>query len=566
MNRGKTSRWLAVPLMVGALLLASCKQAEEPKVAEKKAPVKVILVEAQIPPKPVKPPLPPLFSDIERRTFQFFWDTTNELNGLSPDRFPSRPFASIASVGFALTAYPIGIENGWVSRNQAIDRTLTTLKFFRDAPMGPQRTGKAGYKGFYYHFLDMQQGNRYDSWVELSSVDTALLMMGVLFTQSYYDGDDPREKEIRQIADTLYKRVDWRWLQQRAPLISMGWFPESGFIDHDWMGYNEAMMLYILALGSPTHGVEPDAWTVWTRTYNNDWGVYQGQEYLSFGPMFGHQYSHVWIDFRDIQDQYMRERGIDYFLNSRRATLAQRDYAIDNPMKWKDYGENVWGLTAGDGPQNTSQEYRGEQRQFRHYSSRGAGLRENFDDGTIAPTAAISSIVFAPEVVIPATEEMHKRYGDFLYSSYGFLDSFNPSFQLRHSAQDRAHGAGPWLGGKRLHRHRPGPDPCDDRQLPERIRLERDEEERLHPHRPGTRRLHRWLAHARRRAAAAAQEGRAGRCGARAGHGRIACRRCPGAAGPVAAATLLATPQTRVIRAPFETDDGRHTVSGCGGM
>lgn len=428
MDRGNTSRWLTIPLLLGALVVVSCKQAEEPKVAEKKAPVKVILVEAQLPPKPVKPPLPPLFSDIERRTFQFFWDTTNEVNGLSPDRFPSRPFASIASVGFALTAYPIGIENGWVSRNQAIDRTLTTLKFFRDAPMGPQKTGRAGYKGFYYHFLDMQQGNRYDSWVELSSVDTALLMMGVLFTQSYYDGEDPREKEIRQIADTLYKRVDWRWLQQRAPLISMGWFPESGFINHDWMGYNEAMMLYILALGSPTHGVDPDAWTSWTRTYNNDWGVYQGQEYLSFGPLFGHQYSHVWIDFRDIQDQYMRERGIDYFLNSRRATLAQRDYAIDNPMKWKDYGENVWGLTASDGPQNTSQEYRGEQRQFRHYSSRGAGLRENFDDGTIVPSAAISSIVFAPEVVIPATEEMHKRYGDFLYSSYGFLDSFNPSF------------------------------------------------------------------------------------------------------------------------------------------
>ncbi|QBG88427.1 glucoamylase family protein [Xanthomonas oryzae] len=428
MDRGNTSRWLTIPLLLGALVLASCKQAEEPKVAEKKAPVKVILVEAQLPPKPVKPPLPPLFSDIERRTFQFFWDTTNELNGLAPDRFPSRPFASIASVGFALTAYPIGIENGWISRNQAIDRTLTTLKFFRDAPMGPQKTGRAGYKGFYYHFLDMQQGNRYDSWVELSSVDTALLMMGVLFTQSYYDGEDPREKEIRQIADTLYKRVDWRWLQPRAPLISMGWFPESGFINHDWMGYNEAMMLYILALGSPTHGVDPDAWTSWTRTYNNDWGVYQGQEYLSFGPLFGHQYSHVWIDFRDIQDQYMRERGIDYFLNSRRATLAQRDYAIDNPMKWKDYGENVWGLTASDGPQNTSQEYRGEQRQFRHYSSRGAGLRENFDDGTIVPSAAISSIVFAPEVVISATEEMHKRYGDFLYSSYGFLDSFNPSF------------------------------------------------------------------------------------------------------------------------------------------
>ncbi|HVJ36950.1 MAG TPA: glucoamylase family protein [Stenotrophomonas sp.] len=416
-------------LVLTLLLLAAC-QPQSPPTEPKPAP-KVNLIEPTLPPappKPVKPELPPLFGDIERRTFQFFWDTTNETNGLTPDRFPSRPFASIASVGFALTAYPIGIENGWVSRTQAVDRTLTTLRFFRDAPVGPQRTGKTGYKGFYYHFLDMQRGQRYDSWVELSSVDTALLMMGVLFAQSYYDGDDPREKEIRQIADTLYKRVDWTWLQQRKPLVSMGWFPESGFINHDWMGYNEAMMLYVLALGSPTHPLDSDAWTVWTRTYNNDWGVYQGQEYLSFGPLFGHQYSHVWIDFRDIQDQYMRERGIDYFLNSRRATLAQRDYAIDNPMKWKEYGENVWGLTASDGPQNTSQEFRGEQRQFRHYSSRGAGLRENFDDGTIAPTAAISSIVFAPELVIPATEEMHKRFGDYLYSSYGFLDSFNPSF------------------------------------------------------------------------------------------------------------------------------------------
>ncbi|WP_140720533.1 MULTISPECIES: glucoamylase family protein [Gammaproteobacteria] len=427
MNRGLFSKWLAVPL-VACLGLAACQREESQPAKPQPARPPVILIEANVPPRPLKPELPPLFSDIERRTFQFFWDTTNQENGLTPDRYPSRPFASIASVGFALTAYPIGIENGWISRNQAIDRTLTTLKFFRDAPMGPQRAGRAGYKGFYYHFLDMQQGQRYNSWVELSSVDTALLMMGVLFAQSYYDGDDPREKEIREIADALYKRVDWAWMQKRAPLVSMGWFPESGFINHDWMGYNEAMMLYVLALGSPTHAVAPEAWEVWTRTYNNDWGVYQGQEYLSFGPLFGHQYSHVWIDFRDIQDQYMRERGIDYYLNSRRATLAQRDYAIENPMKWKGYGENVWGLTASDGPQNTSQEYRGEQRQFRHYSSRGAGLRENFDDGTIAPTAAISSLPFAPEVVIPATVEMHKRYGDFLYSSYGFLDAFNPSF------------------------------------------------------------------------------------------------------------------------------------------
>ncbi|KTF41315.1 glucoamylase family protein [Xanthomonas translucens] len=427
MKLGSVARSPLVLLLAAATLLASCKKTEEPSVADKK-PAKVILIEAELPPKLVKPELPPLFDDIERRTFQFFWDTTNEQNGMAVDRYPSRPFASIASVGFALTVYPIGYENGWISREQAVQRTLTTLRFLRDVPVGPQRTGRAGYKGFYYHFLDMQKGLRYDQWVELSSVDTALLMMGVLFAQSYYEGDSADEKEIRQIADTLYRRVDWKWMQQRTPLITMGWYPERGFIQHDWMGYNEGMMVYLLALGSPTHPVEPDAWLEWTRTYNKDWGVYYGQEYLAFGPLFAHQYNHVWIDFRDIQDQYMREHGIDYFLNSRRATLAQREYAIDNPMKWKEYGENVWGLTASDGPQNTTQDYRGEQRQFFHYRTRGAGLFEAFDDGTIAPTAAVSSVVFAPEVVIPATQEMHKRFGDYIYSSYGFLDSFNPSF------------------------------------------------------------------------------------------------------------------------------------------
>ncbi|MGJ7903269.1 glucoamylase family protein [Lysobacter sp. 1R34A] len=422
-----TTRAVSIAVL-GALLLvlSACKKTETGSQTQPIVSAEPVVVE---PLKQERLELPPLFRDIEKRTFQFFWDTTNEQNGLTPDRYPSRPFASIASVGFSLTAYPIGIEKGWVSRNQAVDRTLLTLKFLRDLPSGPQATGKGSYKGFYYHFLDMQKGQRYDSWVELSSVDTGLLMMGVLFAQSYYDRDDPREKEIREVADTLYKRVDWNWLQQNKPLISMGWFPESGFIKHDWVGYNEAMLLYVLALGSPTHPVGPEAWTVWTRTYNDVWGVYQGEEFLAFGPLFGHQYSHVWIDFRGIQDDYMRERGIDYFENSRRAAYAQRAYAIANPMKWEDYGPEVWGLTASDGPQQTLQEYRGEQRQFRHYSARGAGLRENFDDGTIAPTAAIASLPFAPEIVIPTTVTMHERYGEYIYSSYGFLDSFNPSFK-----------------------------------------------------------------------------------------------------------------------------------------
>lgn len=416
--------------LLAVCLLAGCGPQEPERKPDANAPKPgpIAQTPAPVPAKPGPPELPPLFRDIEKRTFQFFWDTTNENNGLTPDRFPSRPFASIASVGFALTAYPIGVENGWVSRRQAVDRTLLTLKFFRDAPQGPQRTGKTGYHGFYYHFLDMQTGHRYEPWVELSSIDTALLMSGVLFAQSYYDRDDPREKEIRDIADELYKRVDWTWLQQRKPLISMGWYPESGFIQHDWVGYNEAMMLYILAMASPTHPVGPDAWPVWTRTYDLSWGVFEGQEYLSGAPQFWHHYAHVWIDFRGIRDDYMRNRGIDYFENSRRATYAQRAYAIENPMKWKEYGENVWGLTASDGPQRTTQYFQGQEREFRHYSARGAGLRDDFDDGTIAPTAAIASLPFAPEIVIPATQAMHERYGDYLYSSYGFLDAFNPSF------------------------------------------------------------------------------------------------------------------------------------------
>lgn len=379
--------------------------------------------------------LPPLFDDIERRTFDFFWETTNAENGLAPDRHPSRPFSSIAAIGFALTAYPIGVERDWITREQAATRTLTTLRFLRDAPTGPEAKGRSGYRGFYYHFLDMRSGQRFDSWVELSSVDTGLLMMGVLFAQSFYDGDNDAEREIRTISDDLYRLVEWDWMQARPPLISMGWTPETkSFITHDWKGYNEAMLVYVLALGSPTHPVEPDAWQAWTRTYDRNWGEFQGLTHLRFAPQFGHQYSHVWIDFRGIQDAYMRDKsqrdeGLDYFENSRRATLAQRAYAIANPMGWKGYDGKGWGLTASDGPQTTKQVFRGEQREFRNYSARGPGPIDGFDDGTLAPTASLASLPFAPELVVPTAEAMRARYGDDLYGRYGFLDAFNPSFE-----------------------------------------------------------------------------------------------------------------------------------------
>jgi len=176
---------------------------------------------------------------LEERTFHYFWDLTNTQNGLTPDRAPSPSFSSIAAVGFALTAYPIGAERGYITRAQAAQRALTTLRFFWTAPQDSSLSGSTGYHGFFYHFLDMSTGRRFQN-VELSTIDTSLLLAGILLSQSYYDGADPVETEIRALADSIYFRVDWNWAQARAPAVSMGWHPEGGFIPTDWIGYNEA--------------------------------------------------------------------------------------------------------------------------------------------------------------------------------------------------------------------------------------------------------------------------------------------------------------------------------------
>ncbi len=372
--------------------------------------------------------LPPMFDDLQRRTFDFFWDTANPSNGLVPDRYPTPSFSSVAAVGFGLTAYPIGVERGYITRQQARDRVLATLRFFRNAPQGDAKgTSTSGYKGFFYHFLDMKTGLRYDK-VELSTVDTALFLAGALFCESYFDGDDPAEKEIRKLAAEIYERVDWTWAQARKPSIALGWHPESGFIGYDWKGYNEAMLVYVLALGSPTHPVQPDAWKAWTSTYANNLEGKGDKEYLAYPSLFIHQYSHVWIDFRGIRDDYMAQRGYDYFENSRRATYAQQAYAIANPLRCKGYGANVWGITASDGPVDKTLDYGGTKLPFRTYTARGIGGLKHYDDCTLAPTAAASSLPFAPEIVVPAVLEMKKRYGDWIYGRYGFLDAFNPSF------------------------------------------------------------------------------------------------------------------------------------------
>ena len=377
---------------------------------------------------PASRPLPPLLEQLERRTFDYFWDTANRANGLVPDRWPGPSPCSIAAVGFALTAYPIGVERGYITRQQAAQRVLVTLRFFARAPQGPQPEGVTGYKGFFYHFLDMRSGVR-TSDSELSTVDTALLLAGVLSDRDYFDRTTPEEREIRTLADAINRRVDWRWASPRAPLVSMGWMPESGFIPHDWQGYDEAMILYLLALGSPTHAVAPAAWPAWTATYDRTWGTFGGQTYLGFGPLFGYQYSQSWVDFRGIRDAWMQAHDLDYFENSRRATLAQHAYAIANPMGWRGYDKDIWGLTASDGPANYTRFMPPwHLRRFRGYSARGVDLRGGFDDGTIAPTAMVSSIAFAPELVIPSIAALDRRYGRWIYGKYGFVDAFNPSF------------------------------------------------------------------------------------------------------------------------------------------
>jgi hypothetical protein len=378
---------------------------------------------------------------LQERTFNFFWELTDPVTGLSPDRAPTQSFASVGATGFALVAYPIGVERGYISRAEARTRVHNTLRFFRRAPQDSSISASTGYRGFYYHFLDPDTGTRFAD-VELSTMDTALLLAGVLFCQTYFDGPEAEEESIRAAAEELYRRADWQWASVRPPTIGHGWKPESGFLPYDWRGYNEAMLLYILALGSPTHPVDPAAWSAWTSGY--EWGEFQGQEYVGFGPLFGHQYTHVWVDLRGIQDPYMQERGVDYFENSRRAVLAQRAYAIANPGGWTGYGPELWGLTACDGPVEATLPVGGDPRQFHTYWARGASFLGIHDDGTVSPTAAGGSIVFAPEIVVPVLLSMRDVYGDHIFSTYGFLDALNPTFRyeipVQHGRVDPVRG------------------------------------------------------------------------------------------------------------------------------
>jgi len=358
---------------------------------------------------------------LQRETFGYFLHETNPANGLVIDKTAVGWPASIAATGLALACYPVGVERGFMSRAAAAERTLATLRFFWNSPQGPEPDA-TGYKGFYYHFLDMQTGRR--AWqCELSTVDSAFLLAGALTTRMYFDASTADETEIRSLADALYRRADWQWAQNEGATVTHGWKPETGFLDFRWEGYDEALLLYVLGLGSPTHPLPEQSFAAWAATYR--WEHCYGQDYLYAGPLFTHQLSHAWIDFRGIQDAFMRDKGIDYFENSRRATYVQQQYAIDNPLKLKGYASHCWGITASEGPGPATLEVDGIERQFFDYLGRGAPWGP--DDGTLAPWAVVASLPFAAEIVLPALDYCLHQAKLTEFNAYGFKAAYNPS-------------------------------------------------------------------------------------------------------------------------------------------
>jgi hypothetical protein len=361
-----------------------------------------------------------LLDRFQRAAFGYFLEQFNPETGLVADRNRAGAPASIAVVGFALSCYPVAVERGWMARTDAAARALVTLRFFWNSQQSEQPDA-TGYKGFYYHFLDMKTGKRV--WQsELSLIDTTLLLAGVLAASVYFGEDTASENEIRELADALYRRVDWQWAQGGEATARQGWKPSSGFLHYGWDGYNEATILYVLGLASPTHPLQDNSFEAWTATYQ--WENIYDYEFLYAGPLFIHQFSHAWIDFAGIRDRFMREKDSDYFENSRRATYVQREYARRNPYGFEGYGKDCWGITANDGPGFQVLRMDGRERRFFSYAARGVPYGP--DDGTIAPWSALASLPFAPELALSALRHFCARYPGMIRESR-LPSGFNPT-------------------------------------------------------------------------------------------------------------------------------------------
>ncbi len=356
-----------------------------------------------------------LLESTARQAFTYFEEHVNPENGLIADSSRPHSHASIAATGMALSLYPIAAERGWWNRERALKITLDTLRFFAGSVQS-EAPDATGYRGFYYHFLDMRNGKR--AWkCELSSIDSALLLTGMLTARAYFDLDTPDEREVRARAGELFARADWNWMCDETNVVSLGWRPKRGFLPYAWRGYNEGLLVSILGLGSRAHPLPDENYREWCSSYK--WKTIYGHEFLYAGPLFIHQFPQMWLDLRGRPDAWIRERGSDYFENSRRATYVQREYARRNPRGWIGYGADNWGISASDGPGPTSRLFGEKIRQFKGYAARGVPF--GADDGTLSPWAAIASLPFAPEIVLPLMHQMSARHLDFEVTH-------NPSF------------------------------------------------------------------------------------------------------------------------------------------
>jgi len=344
-----------------------------------------------------------LLEDLERRSVLYFWDESDPSTGLVLDRAnaeggrakgPSGDIASLAATGFGLTAICIGAEHGWIPRDQAQTRVRTTLEFL--ALKATQE------HGWFFHWMDVSTGERkWDS--EMSSVDTSFLLAGVLTAAQYFSNDPA----ISKLATEIYGRVDFTWmLDGDSLLLSHGWVHGKGFLKYKWEAYSELPLLYLLAIGSPTHPISPESWYAWQRPVYS-YGPYH---FISGGPLFTHQYSQAWVDFRN-----RRDRGfVDFFQNSVTATRANGLYCLNLAKLFPlSFGPDIWGITASD----STKGYKvyGEIKQFEAV------------DGTIAPCAAGGSLMFTPDISIPALRAMRDHFEDHVYRKYGFVDAFNPA-------------------------------------------------------------------------------------------------------------------------------------------
>jgi hypothetical protein len=364
-----------------------------------------------------------MLDELLNDTFPYFIHQVNPVNGLVADKTKAGSPSSIAAVGFALSSYAIGVERGLMTREDGIQKTLTILSFFFNSRQGTEKNAM-GYKGFYYHFLDMQTGHR-AWWSELSTIDTTLFIAGALSSAAYFKNNTKEEQEIRELADKLYRRIDWQWACNGKNSITHGWKPESGFLPYRWnKKFSEAHLLYILAMGSPTFPVSAECYHQWTKTF--EWIKAYDMEYCYAGPLFIHQYMHLWLDMKGLQDEYNKNTGIDYFENSRRATLVHRQYAIENKKQYQHYHEFSWGFTASDGPGPARRIINGGKRFFYDYIARGAPFGP--DDGTVSPWAVAASLPFAPEMVLPTMRHAIERLRLKSPNKMGFDASFNATF------------------------------------------------------------------------------------------------------------------------------------------